>query len=458
MLSKQPWMTVREDIHWETRQCMEEGRAVTSDLEAEAKAIKEFAGSPAESEQRARTLSEQLSSLPLRDDFPYLEPDELEKIRELRQAAKSLQSANYALLADKVYGAWLGRCAGCLLGQPIECWMRDRIEGLLKDTGNYPLSDYIRSDIAPEIRDRWNVRDEGLVYGGRQINWINNVAYMPEDDDTNYTILALRLLEIYGPNFTAEDVGEMWLNCLPLLHVCTAERVAYINLCNMILPPNSAQKHNPYREWIGAQIRGDLFGYVCPGHPEKAAEFAWRDARISHVKNGVYGEMFVSAMLAAAAVTDNIPEIIRQGLGQIPKTSRLYHSIVEVITLYERGENVSSAFELVLSRYDERCQHDWCHTISNAMLVTIALLYGEKDFEKTICLAVSMGFDTDCNGATAGSILGLVLGAKALPEKWIAPLHDTIYSGVDGVGKAAISELARRTVALIPKVMNEVEP
>jgi hypothetical protein len=249
---------------------MEEGRAVTSDLEAEAKAIKEFAGSPAESEQRARTLSEQLSSLPLRDDFPYLEPDELEKIRELRQAAKSLQSANYALLADKVYGAWLGRCAGCLLGQPIECWMRDRIEGLLKDTGNYPLSDYIRSDIAPEIRDRWNVRDEGLVYGGRQINWINNVAYMPEDDDTNYTILALRLLEVYGPNFTAEDVGEMWLNCLPLLHVCTAERVAYINLCNMILPPNSAQKHNPYREWIGAQIRGDLFGYVCPGHPEKS--------------------------------------------------------------------------------------------------------------------------------------------------------------------------------------------
>ena len=156
--------------------------------------------------------------------------------------------------------------------KPVEGWRRARINGLLEETGNLPLKGYISSDIPAAVREKYGVRDDQHAYGAEKTGWINNVACMPEDDDTNYTLLALKLVEQYGRGFTPDDAAENWLMNLPLLHTCTAERAAYINLAQSVYPPQSAVWRNPYREWIGAQIRGDLFGYICPGDMETAAE------------------------------------------------------------------------------------------------------------------------------------------------------------------------------------------
>ena len=207
---------------------------------------------------------------------------------------------------------------------------------------------------------------------------------MPVDDDTNYVVLAQEVVEKYGRNFTSYDVSRAWLTLQSKDAYCTAERVAFCNFVKGFEPPESAKYKNPYREWIGAQIRGDYFGYINPGNPEIAAKMAFRDVSISHVKNGIYGEMFVVAMLAVAACTNDIKDIILGGLAQIPYTSRLYEAVTVILSDFENGVSQKECFISIHKRYNEYDGHDWCHTISNAMIVIAALLYGNGDFGKSI--------------------------------------------------------------------------
>jgi hypothetical protein len=272
---------------------------------------------------------------------------------------------------------------------------------------------------------------------------------MPEDDDTNYTTTGLAIFKKYGPDFTPAQVAEFWLREIPILHTCTAERVAYRNLCRLIPPPHSATFRNPYREWIGAQIRADFWGYAAPGDPQRAAEYAWRDACISHVKNGIYGEMWAAAMIAAAFVTEDLGTILEAGLGEIPARCRLSEAVRSVMEWRREDLSYDEATERIHQSWNEERAHDWCHTISNAMVVTLGLLWGEKQFGPTLCRSVQPCFDTDCNGATAGSVIGILHGAREIPGTWTEPFRDTLETGVAGYHRVRISELAEETVRLI---------
>jgi ADP-ribosylglycohydrolase len=450
-ISKLPWMKYADDLHYELVQAWEEGKDVTG-IEEEINEIQALDLSDPSREHRAGLLLDKLSGLPIREGYKYIEPEKLHEIQAARPVKRfplrSLELSEEQFL-DKIYGAWLGRSAGCLLGQPVEGWRRERLVGFMKDTGNYPFQYYMSSNVSQDLINKYEIKNRGQVYGGTYINWINNVQHMVEDDDMNYTIIGLAALEKHGLDFTPDDIAECWLMNLPFLHVCVTERIAYKNMIHLIEPPLSASYRNVYRESVGARIRGDLFGYVNPGNPELAADMAWRDACISHTKNAVYGEMWIAAMLAAAAATNDIEEIIHAGLAEIPENCRLAEDILRVIKWKKDGINWEEASHLIHQQYDESFPNHWWHVNPNSMIVTTALLYGESDFEKSIGISVSIAFDTDCNGATVGSILGIMIGAKGLPEKWISPLKDLIKSGVDGFGLIKISELAKRTVDLI---------
>ncbi len=377
----------------------------------------------------------------VRKDYEYNEPSELSEIKALRKPYEFEQSMpDKELLLKKIKGAWLGRAVGCLLGKPIEGIRSNELIPFLKETDNYPMHRYILSaDVTAKTHKKYK-------FWFRDKPYADTVDGMPVDDDTNYVVLAQKIIEEFGRDFESDDVATAWLKYQSVHSYFTAERIAYVNFINCLNPPASAVYKNVCREWIGAQIRGDYFGYINPGNPETAAEMAYKDARISHVKNGIYGEMFVSAMIACAAVTNSIDDIILGGLAQIPATSRLFEAVMKIYNGYKNGVTVEECFDIIHSDYDEHTDHGWCHTISNAMIVTAALLYGEGDFGKSICCAVGMAFDTDCNGATAGSILGMRGTDDCIDEYWSKPINGKIHTSIFGVDTVDIQAAAEKTL------------
>jgi ADP-ribosylglycohydrolase len=381
-------------------------------------------------------LYDQLDHTSLRPGWGYEEPSSLEEILALAPGAEAVKRPGPSLLADRVYAAWLGRCAGCNLGKPVEGgWGREKLRRYLELAGAFPLEDYIPAlDPMPDeftFHESWRDATRGRVQG------------MARDDDTDYTMLALRILEKHGPGFTSADVGSEWLSAFPFHMVYTAERVAYRNLIYGMAPPTTATYHNPYREWIGALIRGDMFGYVSPGAPLAAARLAFQDASVSHTANGIYGEMWSAALIAAAFTSQSALEALNAALGVVPARSRLAAAVRTTMAAHRDGASWDDAMASMEQRL---AGYHWVHTVNNAEVVAAALLWGEGDFGRTIGLAVEAGLDTDCTGATAGSVFGALHGRSALPSHWVGPLENSMHSAIFGFEGVQISSLADRTL------------
>lgn len=376
-------------------------------------------------------------------ESPWWEPSDLDGIRLARLDGPRRLTCNLSDddLYDKILGGWLGRVAGCALGKPVEGWDRDTIEAYLAAHGERDIEHYFPYEGAVSeqtcVKGAWHHPriDQNCCRG--------NIQYMPRDDDLDYTVIGLDVLRSKGLTFSTTDIALAWLSKLPYACTYTAERVAYRNLVLGKTPPNTASHQNPYRQWIGAQIRADAFGYVCPGQPELAATLAWKDGRLSHVKNGIYGEMWVAAAIAAAFTTTDAMKTIRMATSEIPSNSRFADMVNKVLMWHQQCSDWKACWEKIREHYGHLSR---VHTLNNAALVLTGLLYGDGELGNTISIAVQGGWDTDCNGATAGSILGVMLGASRLPRHWIEPFNDTLETAVFGYNYPKISELAKMTL------------
>ncbi|WAK01034.1 ADP-ribosylglycohydrolase family protein [Methylobacter sp. YRD-M1] len=447
---KHPWLWwKKEDLRIERQQLIDEGRDI-SRVESEfTRLLAEDMLEDAQFQRAVNDLLDKTRLLPVHLDYHYIEPSDLEAIRAQRPTGPRVLPVTdpEALRRSRIAGAWLGRCAGCLLGEPIEGVIRPDLLRLLDRAGYNEIPDYLWR--LPGLTE-----NDYLELGFGKLLSFRKIDHIPQNDDTDYTVTAMALVKRKGINFTPSDMADFWMQNLPILSTCTAERVAYRNFATNIEPPDSAIVRNPYREWIGARIRADFFGYVALGQPELAAELAWRDASISHVKNGIYGAMWVAAMLAAAINHTNVKRVIEIGLSEIPEKSRFFEAVTEILDRHAAGATYTETVEHIHQCWDEKNPHDWCHSLSNAQIVAMGLLYGEGDYEKAITRTVLACFDTDCNGATVGSIMGMMLGADALPAKWTGVMHDTIHTSLRGYLTASISTIAEEMFQIHNTIAN----
>jgi ADP-ribosylglycohydrolase len=386
----------------------------------------------------ARRMLVELDEVPLPVAVAAAEPDDLGAIEALAPGAAATKPGDD--LAQRIHGGWLGRAAGCLLGKPVEKIPRHGIRAIAESTGNWPISNYFTAiGLDPDVAAAhpWN-------RASRATSLVENITGMPEDDDLNFALVALTLVEQRGDAVTTDDVAATWLSLLPGGRVFTAERIAYRNLLDGHSPAVAGRVGNPFQDWIGAQIRADVYGWVAPGDPLRAAHAAWQDGRLSHSRNGLYGAMFVAAASSAAVVSSSVAECIDAGLSAVPPGSRYAKAIRRGVELGYSSLDTESAIDAL---YAEFGHLHWVHVLNNAALLAFALARSDGDFTTAITTVVSGGWDTDSTSATAGSICGALTGAPRLPPAWVEPLANRLSTSIPGFDGIGFDELARRTVA-----------
>lgn len=364
------------------------------------------------------------------------QPDTLADILAKRPAGADVPAKPVDNLHARMRGAVLGRFIGCTLGVPVENNPILVMQALAAETGTpFPPTTYWKkSRHAPDY----------MHYGINPITdyWEDSICCAPGDDDITYVILNLLLLEKYGKNYSIDDVGQLWLDILPM--ACTAEDEALRQLKSGT-KAEFAANFNGFVEWIGAAIRADAFGYVEPGDPVAAAKLSYNDAYLTHRQNGIYGEMFCAAAIAAAFTAETPLDAIREGMKQIPAESELYlalewaFSVQDQVTCYQRARLLIDEKFAGMHRV---------HTINNMVAITFALMLGGNDFDACVSNCIAIGLDNDCTGATLGSICGACFGIDAIPAHWYDRFNDKVCTYITGYPSLSIDDVIARFEAL----------
>lgn len=306
-------------------------------------------------------------------------------------------------LYDRVYGGWLGQAIGVALGAP---W---------------------------EFRVPWPAPE--ITY------YEPNARTCVDQDDLYIEIVSLIALEKAGPRFTCRDIGALWPEYLRPEVIWAANRAAYENMMVGIEPPDSGHPAwNDSWDAIDAQIEADLFGLVSPAMVNVAAEAGLEASHVTNWGRGSYAAAFISACYASAFVEKDVDGVVRSALATIPPDSD-YAQMVRLIRSWRRAGLTWQEARERLSRVYEP-QNVPISAMINSGAVLIGLLWGNNDFGNTICIATMCGWDSDCNPASAGGIVGCMLGASALPAEWKDPIGDTYYN------KWALPKLGRETIPL----------
>jgi len=308
---------------------------------------------------------------------------------------------------DKVYAGWIGKCIGGAIG-----FMQENNKSVLHYTPDTAFP-----------------------------------ATIPANDDLDLQVLWLQeLLEKKGSHFTERDVGEVFAKYNLLMAGEYSFAIRNIELG--IAPPLSGSYNNSFwKHSMGCPIRSEIWGFVCPGDPSAAARYARLDGVIDHVSESIYGEQFYAAIEAMGFAESDLRRLIERALTEfVPAEAKLHRGLRQVLRSYDEGADWLTARTTLLRKFGSSDASD---AVTNIGLTVMALLYGEGDYGKTMMLAVNCGYDTDCTAATAGAVLGVIGGMRAIPSWWLDKIGEDFVIGTVDIQRHStkIVDLAKDTCA-----------
>lgn len=321
---------------------------------------------------------------------------------------------------ERVYAGVLGKMIGVYLGRPFEGWPYEFIIAKLGE-----ITYYVHEKL------------------GRPL--------IVTDDDLTGTFTFLRALPDYGcpRDLTLAQIGQTWLNYIIEGRAIlwwggmgnSTEHTAYLRLKSGIVPPQSGSislNSKIVAEQIGAQIFIDGWAMVSPGDPERAAELARQAASVSHDGEAIYAAQVIAAMEAQAFVERDVNRLIDTALSFIPKDSVIYRVIDQVRERHARERDWRKAREWLDKHYGYHRYGGNCHVVPNHGLIILSLLYGEDDFQKSLLIVNTSGWDTDCNSGNVGCLLGIKNGLAGLETgpDWRGPVADRLYLPTADGGRA----------------------
>lgn len=315
---------------------------------------------------------------------------------------------------DQIHAAWLSQLIGAAMGTMVEGYTS---ENLYASFGE--INDYIR---------------EPNTY----------------NDDITFEIAFLDAFKDHGYNLTSKDIALSWIGLIP----CgwSAEELALRNIRAGIFPPQSAEFNNPFNEWIGAQMRGAICGMVAPGNPYLAAKLAWIDGEVSHINNGILGEIFNAVMVSLSFVMDDVEEIVKTAIRLIPHDSE-YYSVVDFA--YKSCFKNSSWQEALRECQEKYKEYNWIHAYPNVCCEIIALFYGQGDYEKTLQIITMCGIDADCNAGMIMPIIGIQKGMCIIPKRLNHPAFGKLSTYMRSYEEINLGDLVDDTLFYIKKAKSK---
>jgi len=409
-------------------------------------------------------FTKNLLNLKIRKDWSYVEPSSIYDILNEMDPSRpkgQITEIDYEDSSKRVEAAFIASLCGCILGKPLEQkFTGHEIRKALEEINEWPMSDYISKDIEnvlPKVHTSFPETAREFI------------NYVAPDDDINYTIMGMLILEKFGADFTHENMKELWIKHLPIgttfgpentkllksgieLKIDGRDRSAFLakgpNGSENILPTDKPEDLidvfndilNPGDELCGAAIRADAYGYAYPGNPAMASELAYRDASFTHNRTGVYGTMFIAAAISCAQIMEDRDEIIETALKFVPQKSRFYERVSVCFKDVKDSDSWEEAYDKISDKYGE---YGHCRIYQEIGMLINTLKFA-KNVGHGICIQVSQGADTDSFGATSGSILGAYFGPGYLDDKWIKPFNDDIHTGLAWFFERSVSKLAKR--------------